>query len=99
MCEENLGKLVKNDWSLKGKLKYRFDKSVTPEVFQEYYFLKEDIETLRRKIIEDINNHLKEIGIGYPAGSDCQKACKEIMIAEIRKLREKINLRFGFSGG
>ncbi|OYT62033.1 hypothetical protein B6U81_01740 [Thermoplasmatales archaeon ex4484_30] len=82
---------MKDNWSLKGKIRLTW--------FGTPLYSQETIETLRQKIIEDINNHLKEIGIGYSAGSDCQKACKEIMIAEIRKLREKINRRFGFSGG
>ena len=51
-------------------------------------------EDIRQKIIEGINNQIKSIGM-FPADTDCRKTCKEIIISELRNVRNIINKRFG----
>ena len=80
------------EWSLKGKeydvLMSDYDVELTT------VYKKDDIETLRQKLIEDLNNQIKEIGM-FPEDTDCRKTCKKIIMSELRKVRKIINKRFG----
>ena len=97
--------MSEDNWSLKKKYVlitedgYEIldeDSAMTyPEnIFDIIMYADKDIETLRKKLIDDINNQLKEIGM-FPADTDCRKKCKEIILSELRKVRGHINRRFG----
>ncbi|RLF43271.1 MAG: hypothetical protein DRN17_06610 [Thermoplasmata archaeon] len=83
--------MAEEEWSLRGK---------ETRVFVEFgdgtadMYPKDDIETLRQKLIEDLNNQIKEIGM-FPEDTDCRKTCKKIIMSELRKVRKIINKRFG----
>ena len=83
--------MVEEEWSLKDKeydvLMSDYDVELTT------VYKKDDIETLRQKLIEDLDNQIKSIGM-FPADTDCRKTCKEIIMSELRKVRNIINKRF-----
>jgi len=97
--------MTEEEWSLKGK-RYFIAVDNIDGVFlvtekrmkqgddATFVYKENDIETLRQKLIEDLNNQIKEIGM-FPEDTDCRKTCKKIIMSELRKVRNIINKRFG----
>jgi len=80
------------EWSLEGKeydvLMSEYD--VEPTVV----YKKDDVATTYKLIKDYINNRLKEIGM-FPADTDCRKTCKEVIMSELRKVRDTVDKCFG----
>jgi len=78
---------MENNWSLKGKeIKAIDDVSLYPQWSSvKTFYSKEDIETLRQKLIEDIQRYIMTNGIFDKSGFEI-----------FRDIRDIINKRFGF---
>ena len=91
-----------DNWSLKGKgfavVSYTPAKIVKEEEAKGKYeilYPKQDIKTLHQKLIEDINETIKEIEQTWKAKNIFNQMCKEAAISKIQELRNRINYRFG----
>ena len=69
------------------------DKAIELTVDEVLKKVNAEEDSIYQKLVEDVNNQIKSIGM-FPADTDCRKTCKEIIMSELRKVRNIINKCF-----